>query len=189
MKKAVLVIAIIVVIYLVINSKKKPIVMEVLPEKKIKQKLPTDADLKRIFTELKKNYGASVARDVEKIFRAETRHFKSLQFEYGLTPGMLQSKNTFPYGWTSMKGIWDINPTLRPDFITTLYVNSLGKISSTPKAGYSKYVYLGFDSVDQPIKAVAEYVKKYGAARWNSTDPTAQKTYLALLNSITPQYA
>ena len=82
--------------------------------------------LKRV----KNIYGKDYAKKIEQVFRLETGHFKSSQFKNGFSGGMVASKNTFPYGWSSLEKFARENSILPSKFSTyTIYVERDGKTS------------------------------------------------------------
>lgn len=160
---------------------------------KTKLQNPSEVEIKNAFTKLAENYGLPIAKAVEKIFRLETRHFASSQFRVAFSAGMLKFGSVFPYGWGRQLKLWTLYPELAPDGTYTIYVKVLpdgrGVISSTPKEGYKKYVYLTFPSIYAGLAAVAENIKSRGNAEsWNSNDPKEQKVYLSRLNTISNRY-
>lgn len=136
---------------------------------------PTEDEIKQVFLKIGHKYDMDTARQVEKIYRAETNHFKSGQYLASGSPGMLKHKADFPFGWVVENALWS-DPAYRP--VGEVTFNKNGK----------DYTYLVFPDFQSAAFSLAEYVKEYGPLRWNSTDETAQASYKALLDSIIPRY-
>lgn len=127
---------------------------------------------------VKQNFGIDVARWVEKIYRGETAHFKSVQFLLTYSAGMLKFKDIYPYGWGNFKTFWALNPSYAPTGYAKIYVNREKK----------DFFYLAFPSLTAAMMTLGYYVKKNGPLRWNSTDKNEQQKYATLLNQIKNRY-
>jgi len=127
---------------------------------------------------VKENFGIDVARWVEKIYRGETAHFKSVQFLLTYSAGMLKFKDVYPYGWGNFKTFWALNPSFAPNGYAKIYVNREKK----------DFFYLAFPSLTAAMMTLGYYVKKNGPLRWNSTDKNEQQKYATLLNQIKNRY-
>lgn len=137
-----------------------------------------EAAIKDALQKIKAKYGAAIAQMVERIYRLETRHFKSVQFLATGSPGMEKHSAKYPYGWASMKPIWDANPQYRPTGFFTMPENVTGKVKT----------FIKFPSIEAGMFSLAEYLLKYPAGRWYSTLPHEQAKYTASLNSIKPKF-
>lgn len=138
---------------------------------------PNDSELKAIFEEIKSIYGPVMAKTIEQIYRLETSHFKSGQYLKTGSPGMLSFGDSYPYGWSSPRNLWDNDISTRPVKIVPMTVG--GKV----------YNYLGFSNVLGAAKTVAEHIKKYGrAGRWNSDQPLQMTKYENKLREITTKF-
>ena len=155
-------------------------------------KKPTEADIKAALLRIKENFGEKIAKDVEKVYRLETGHFKSTQFLNTYSAGMLKFGSIMPYGWRMLAPFWAANPDLAPDGVYNVYVKEnpvKNVISSTPKEGYKLFSYLAFPNIYAGMAALAAYIRHFGnVARWNSTNPVQQQKYLAHLNSINNKF-
>ncbi len=121
----------------------------------------TENDAKEAILNVKDIYGAEVAKKVEKIYRLETRHFKSLAYQLTGTAGMEIGKwKDLPKNLPTTTAIDDKN---KPGQETWIVWN--------PK---DFAVYL------------AEYIKRHNGneLRWNAVDPTLQKNYGELLKGV-----
>lgn len=149
---------------------------------------PSDAEIKSALAMVKDKFGSDIAKNVEKVYRLETGHFKSSQFLHTYSAGMLRFGSLMPYGWRMLAPFWAANPDLAPDGVYNIYVKEnpiKNVISSTPKEGYKLYSYLSFPSLYAGMAALAAYIEHFGnVARWNSTDVAQQQKYLAKLNTI-----
>ncbi|MFN5415560.1 MAG: hypothetical protein ACK5B9_00785, partial [Flavobacteriia bacterium] len=87
------------------------------------------------FKKVAKKYGVDFARDLERMFRKETRHFESKQWLNCGTPGMEAKSLTFPFGWDSL-GRWaKANGVDEKDFFIKYFKdNHTGK--NTPFVGF-----------------------------------------------------
>lgn len=106
-----------------------------------------------------KIYGKSMAADIERLTRLETRHYKSGQFKKCGTPGMVIGK------WTGLPS----------NLKTASFV-----------VGGKTFTYYIWNPTDAFIY-LAEYIKRNNGnwARWNSTDLAAQERYRKSVLSVT----
>lgn len=74
----------------------------------------TDKEIELGLLKVKEVYGLAHAKRLEQLFRNETAHFKSGNFIKTLSPGMESTKDTFPYGWSSLESFWLVNPQYKP---------------------------------------------------------------------------
>jgi hypothetical protein len=142
------------------------------------KKTVTENEIRNSLKTVEQNFGTEIARWVEKIYRGETAHFKSVQFLLTYSAGMLKFKDKYPYGWGNFKTFWALNPNFAPVGYVKIFVTREKK----------DFFYLAFPSLTAAMMTLADYVKKNGPLRWNSTDKTAQAEYAKLLNSIKNRY-
>lgn len=142
------------------------------------KKIVTENEIRNALKIVEQNFGTDIAKLVEKIYRAETAHFKSVQFLLTYSAGMLKFKDTYPYGWGNFKTFWALNPSYKPVGYVQIYVTREKK----------DFFYLAFGSLTAAMMTLADYVKKNGPLRWNSTNKAAQAEYATLLNSIKNRY-
>lgn len=138
----------------------------------------------KVYLALKKvadTYGKEYAKDIERVMRLETGHFKSSQFKNGYSGGMVASSNTFPYGWKSLQNFAYENGYLPSEFSTyTIFVEREGK----------NYTYVKFPSIQASILFTAWFIKnvRNGVAKyWNSLDEAEANRYREQLNLIKPR--
>lgn len=126
-----------------------------------------------VFKAVAKKFGVPIARSVEKIFRMETGHFKK-GFEGVYGAGMHPAKDSFPYGWTSLRDFWVDNPSYRPVGIT--YLTEGKGLSGT---GGGQKAYLKFPSFMAGAMTVAKRMQVTGnnPGAWYSHDKSRQQAY------------
>lgn len=130
-------------------------------ENKVSAKFTID-DAKNAILAVKSKYGVEMAKRVEQIFRLETAHFKSGQYEQTGTAGLVQ-------------GHW---PSPVPKSPTVTF-----NVNGKP---FSYVVWNPHEFADFLAKYINTYNGNY--ARWNSLDPAAQQKYRVLVDSIKPQF-
>ncbi|NMD01070.1 MAG: hypothetical protein GYA62_15310 [Bacteroidales bacterium] len=110
----------------------------------------TDLELQNIFNKIKNKYGLELAKQVEKIARIETAHFKSGGYKNTYGFGALAFKNSFPYGWSESR------------------VKNVSGIWKAP----NNYTYLVFNSPESGLIFLADYLKagnlKDRVQKWGS---------------------
>ena len=133
--------------------------------------------VKRALEYVVSNYGAEVARNVERIYRLETANFTSGQFHRTNTAGMHAFGASFPFGWSMAP-----DGLVPSDFLPT--------ISMAENSG-GTYQWVVFKDLFKAVKFLGYFLNKYGnnAGRWNSTDPAIQNAYKAKLAGIATPWA
>lgn len=134
-----------------------------------KDKAFTPEDAKTAILAVKQKYGDQMAKDVERIFRLETAHFKSSQYQKTGSAGMEAGK------WKN----------LPPELIEPYTVDMHDADKSD---GIDKFIV--WKSPTAFAIYLAEYIKRYNGnwARWNTTDPQKQAKYRAVVNTIIPKF-
>lgn len=120
---------------------------------------------KQSLNKIKSLYGVEIARNVERIYRLETNHFKSVQFLRTYTAGMLSFSSRYPYGWTSFAPVWNANPQMEPNGYWATDINK------------NIYIYLAFPTLEAGMFVLAGYLQKYSVGRWNTTNEANAKIY------------
>ena len=141
----------------------------------------SESDAKDALIKIFQEHGKDIAVIVEKMYRAETRHFDSEQYKYCGTPGMEAHGSPPYYGWDSQLFI---SP---PTGIWSAYENAgLSKQGGNAQVTNSKKRFVCVDSVLVGMTYLARYIKKYHGnyARWYSTDAKAQQIYRDKLSQI-----
>lgn len=126
----------------------------------------TEQDISAAFKQLAKKYTPEIAKAVEKMYRLETAHFKSLGFKNTYGAGALGYVNQPNYGWGNLD--------LKKYGVTGLWsyiVN--GK----------KFDYLVFSSFPLALNFLADYLLrfskngdlKFGIQRWGSSQGYVEK--------------
>lgn len=148
--------------------------------KEAKNQVITDAVLKEAFEAAAKKYGTDKARTAEKMFRLETAHFKSGQFKKTFSPGQeIPDKiKSFPYGWTSMRKIWEENPELSPVGYVVMQENAGAQADKNVDR------FIKYPSMKAAVFSICEYLNIYPAGRWYSTDFAKQGKYEEKLSKI-----
>jgi len=142
---------------------------------------PSTDDLKNTFEDLKNNYGQDFARQIERIFRLETAHFRSGQFKEGNSPGMVATKSTYPFGWRSLDEFALAN---------SIDGHKFG-IGRTFVVDGKNFRYVTFPDFKTSADFVAWFIRnKRGGVpeKWNSLDPAAAARYKNKLNQIRTHY-
>jgi hypothetical protein len=130
-----------------------------------------DFDKKLFYKKLKLVFPKN-ANTIYRILALETAHFKSGQFIYTGSAGMVVHKSAYPYGWTSALELWK-----NKDFAPTGY-----KIFNV---GNNKTLsYLAFKTPMSFAAYLNKYLLKYPAGRWNSTKPEQMAKYELALTKI-----
>lgn len=145
---------------------------------------PTDEEKKKAFEDIAEKYGRDFARQIERLFRLETAHFKSRQFKKSYSPGMEPTSEKFPFGWSSLRDFWEKNPQFRPDGI--IQENENPGATGTGK-GLKKFI--SFPTFDAAVNSVAYLLNKRGnIATWYSLKEDMQQLYLKTLSTIKARF-
>ena len=119
------------------------------------------------------DYGEDVASTVEKMLRWETAHFTSAGFLRTRAAGMEAVSKTYPYGWSIPAAVWSSNPDYKPTGLTRMI-----------DSGNRDVWFITFSHVYHAAVVMAEYVKKYRAGRWYSTNSSLQSSYEQHLKGV-----
>lgn len=125
----------------------------------------TEQDAKNALLKVADKYGLPMAKLVERIYRVETNHFKSMQYRLTGSAGMEAGKWGKHIAAGKTKGTVTMNDADKSD-------------------GADKFIV--WNSVTDAMFFLADYINRHGGnyANWNSTNPTAQKAYAAKVNSV-----
>jgi len=131
-------------------------------------------DYQKTFNNLTFDYGLSIARNVEKIYRLETDNFKSNIYKQTGSAGMLAFDEIIPYGWVSLETFWRNNKSKEP---VGIYNSDNG------------YNYLQFAG-NGGFYTLAEFLRLHGnnAGRWNSLNEQQQIAYNETISNIETIY-
>ncbi|MGN5764504.1 MULTISPECIES: LysM peptidoglycan-binding domain-containing protein [Acinetobacter] len=146
-----------------------------------KNKLFDEDDARKALKIIYDKYGKEIAEIVERMYRAETRHFSSEQYKYGGTPGMEVHGSAPYYGWDSSLFI---EP---PTGTWSAYENKgLSGSGGNAQEKNKKKVFVCVSSVLVGMTYVSEYIKKYNGnyARWFSKEKDKQEVYRNELSKI-----
>jgi hypothetical protein len=133
-------------------------------------------------------YGKDMAIIIERMYRSETAHFKSLQYKKIGTGGMESFGYPPYYGWD--KEFFLLNPNYTPIGTTHLFENvGLSKQGGNAQIKDRPKEFIIFPSVLAAMEYLVFYINKYNGnyARWHSTNSAVQEAYKNILNKIIPR--
>lgn len=137
-------------------------------------------DPQTVFKKLQTKYGTNYARQLEKLYRYETGHFKSGQYLKTWSAGMVASSAAFPFGWASLNEFLAANPQYKGGFDTVQMNTSIG----TKR-------YVKFPNLESAVFFLAWFIKnKRGGdvGKWNSLDTAESANYLTELNRVSAKF-
>jgi hypothetical protein len=157
--------------------------------KKRNSGLFTVQDGKEALRKIYDKYGKDMSVIVERMFRIETKHFTSGQYQHCGAPGMEVHGAPPAYGWSS--DFFSQHPEYQP---TGIWSKKEGRglsgqggnaqVTDKPKQ------FVVFDSVESSMEYIVYYINKHGGnyARWYSTQDSAQKLYREECGAIKPKF-
>ncbi|HHW3966999.1 hypothetical protein LNM72_16055 [Klebsiella pneumoniae] len=157
--------------------------------KKRQSGLFTVQDGKEALRKIYNKYGKNMSVIVERMFRIETKHFTSGQYQHCGAPGMEVHGAPPAYGWSS--DFFSQHPEYQP---TGIWSKKEGRglsgqggnaqVTDKPKQ------FVVFDSVESSMEYIVYYINKHGGnyARWYSTQDSAQKLYREECGAIKPRF-
>ncbi|HIF6303159.1 TPA: hypothetical protein ACX3LH_005542 [Klebsiella michiganensis] len=149
----------------------------------------TVQDGKEALRKIYDKYGKDMSVIVERMFRIETKHFTSGQYQHCGAPGMEVHGAPPAYGWSS--DFFSQHPEYQP---TGIWSKKEGRglsgqggnaqVTDKPKQ------FVVFDSVESSMEYIVYYINKHGGnyARWYSTQDSAQKLYREECGTIKPKF-
>ena len=149
----------------------------------------TVQDGKEALRKIYDKYGKDMSVIVERMFRIETKHFTSGQYQHCGAPGMEVHGAPPAYGWSS--DFFSQHPEYQP---TGIWSKKEGRglsgqggnaqVTDKPKQ------FVVFDSVESSMEYIVYYINKHGGnyARWYSTQDSAQKLYREECGAIKPKF-
>ncbi|MGK3141390.1 hypothetical protein [Pantoea sp. C2G6] len=149
----------------------------------------TVQDGKEALRKIYDKYGKDMSVIVERMFRIETKHFTSGQYQYCGAPGMEVHGAPPAYGWSS--DFFLQHPEYQPIGIWSKKegrgLSGQGgnsQVTDKPKQ------FVVFDSVESSMEYIVYYINKHGGnyARWYSTQDSAQKLYREECGAIKPRF-
>lgn len=134
-------------------------------------------------------YGNSMAKNVEKMYRLETSHFKSLQYMKTGTGGMEASGNGKPpyYGWGSLEAFTEKYPEYAPaGTIDMKEGKGLSEVGGNKQITSKSKTYIVMPSVEAGMMFMAHTINSRGGdpGTWHSTEEAAQEAYTKSLKYI-----
>jgi hypothetical protein len=164
--KKILIVSIIVLLLLVVIPK-----LKATPVNPDEWQIP----LAQVYTD----YDKATAENVEKIFRLETANFTSNGYRQTKSPGMAAFTTSYPYGWDSMKPIWEMyKGQYKPTGTITLAENQTGK----------SVRFIVFKDTLSAMETLAFYLQSHNPGNWFSNDPSDQIAYENKLATITSSF-
>lgn len=146
--------------------------------------LNRDEEIKSALRDVAVKYGIDTAKVVEQMYRIETNHFKSKQFQNTFSAGMEKHRENFPFGWFSMANLWNSKPEFAP---VGFYEIREGKGLSGD--GGKVKTFVKFANVKSGMFALAEYLKTHRPGRWYAGDNIAKsEAYERALTKITNRF-
>ncbi|HCI8634831.1 TPA: hypothetical protein NP727_003028 [Klebsiella pneumoniae] len=157
--------------------------------KKRQSGLFTVQDGKEALCKIYNKYGKNMSVIVERMFRIETKHFTSGQYQHCGAPGMEVHGAPPAYGWSS--DFFSQHPEYQP---TGIWSKKEGR-GLSGQGGNSQVTdkpkqFVVFDSVESSMEYIVYYINKLGGnyARWYSTQDSAQKLYREECGAIKPRF-
>lgn len=149
----------------------------------------TYADAEDALRFIYNKYGYDMAVVIERMYRDETGHFKSLQYKNCGTGGMEAFGNPPYYGWD--KSFFEKNPSYKPVGTWSAFENK-GKSGSggNTQVTDKKKTFIKFPSVIAAMEYKVFYIKKHNGnwARWhNASDANVQEVYRGYISKIKPK--
>lgn len=143
-------------------------------------KIAADAEaFKAVIPALISKYGQERAEIVERMYRWETAHFTSQQYQSTNTPGMEAHGIAPTYGW--YVPFFMVNPSYMPIGTQNMTENGTGK--------EKRFVVM--PSVEAGAMFLADYIGRYNGdyARWYSTNEASKANYRSKIMSVVPRFA
>lgn len=157
------------------------VLVDTLPE----LSLFNEEDARKALKIIHDKYGKDIATIVEKMYRMETSHFTSQQYQYCGTGGMEAFGDPPYYGWDSTT--YKNHPEHTPIGTWSAYegpgLSAQGgnaQIKNKPKT------FVKLPTVLAGMEYKAEYIQRHDGnyARWYNTDPDAQEKYRESLKGV-----
>jgi hypothetical protein len=130
----------------------------------------------------RKYYSKEICDNAERIFRLETAHFKSGQFQGTYSPGMEKFSDTYPYGWKTLdKYVWSKHPEYKPIGLRTFTENGTGK----------QKTFVQFPSVEASLFTMCAFLQAFNnnPGRWFSLNTDLQIGYNQKISKINPVFS
>lgn len=127
-------------------------------------------------------YGLDYARNIERLLRLETAHFKSSQWLKCGTAGMVATSTKFPFGWSSLATFAEKN-NIDPDQFGIVY---FANTSDGKPRNYIKFPDTGLF-----VEFLADFLHKVRGGNylaWYSLNEAQQQKYKAALSKISTKF-
>ena len=129
-------------------------------------------------------FGVEIAKATEKVFRSETRHFKSRQFLETYSAGQEAVKEEYPFGWNAE--FWKKYPEYKPTGVIWFKENKgLSDKGGIQQSNEAK-MFVKYPNVLSGVLYTADTLRRRGgnAGAWYSTNKTYQAKYNEALRGI-----
>ncbi|KTC10090.1 hypothetical protein AO391_24960 [Pseudomonas marginalis ICMP 9505] len=136
-----------------------------------------------------KKYGKEMAVIIERMYRDETGHFKSGQYENCGTGGMEAFGSPPYYGWDG--AIFEAHPEYAPVGTWSSFENKgMSDQGGNKQVKDKKKFFVVLPSVIAGMEYKAAYIKKWDGnwARWHSKEPSAQNAYKTHIQAIRARF-
>ncbi len=148
-----------------------------------------DHSLRVMFgTVLKDNYSPEFAKQMEKMYRFETGHFKSGQFLEGYSPGMVGT-GVYPWGWNSLNKYIDDYLRTTPEEAAEIKARlKLGRVFSVRGRNYQ---YVCFPNPEFAINFVAWFIWNIRGGRvgkWGTLSESGASLYEETIQGVRTKY-
>lgn len=153
-----------------------PIALLLLVKKKPMPK-QNKYQIEKTLKEIKGIFGADITRNIEKIYRLETRNFSSKQFLKTYSAGMEAVTKKFPYGWKSLQKFWSEQKNHAPVGFVTMN-------DADTKDGADTFI--KFPTLFSAMFALGLILQKRGndIGSWYSTEEGKKEHYRNLTANI-----
>lgn len=135
--------------------------------------LPSPEGYVQAFRDIADQYGVEYARNIERLYRLETNHFKSGGFLRSNTAGIVAKSNDFPYGWSSLAKF--------------LKANNLDESMVFLVPENNGHTYVGFNSVYWGVMFTAWFiatVRDGNHLAWYGLTKERQEHYASVLEGV-----
>ena len=139
-----------------------------------------DARLRSSFKVIKDIYSPEFAKQLEKMYRFETGHFKSGQFLEGFSPGMVGT-GVYPWGWNSLNTYITENSLDKTRY-------RLGRVFTVRGRNYQ---YVCFPNVESSILFVSWFIWNIRGGRvgkWGTLSESGATLYEETIQGVRTKY-
>jgi hypothetical protein len=127
------------------------------------------------------DYGVEYAKNVERLLRWETAHFKSRQWKNGSTAGMEATTEKFPFGWSSLKKFVNENNISENKFSTYKMIENNTGITKTFIKFPDEFTFIIF------LAWFIRNVRNNRFGYWYSTNEENARRYEEKISKVIPR--